>query len=84
MTGLSGVAAGSVILVTMALGMGFRHGLDPDHLTAIDAILRFQSVRKRRVVRWSGLFFWLFRKICCSNRGQEDCQVNDRVRFLES
>ena len=55
----SGAAAGSVFLVLMALGMGFRHGLDPDHLTAIDAILRFQSVRKRRVVRWAGLFFSL-------------------------
>lgn len=52
-----GGAAGSVFLVLLALGMGFRHGLDPDHLTAIDAILRFQSVRKRRVVRWAGLFF---------------------------
>ena len=53
-----GSAAESLLLVLMALGMGIRHGLDPDHLTAIDAILRFQSVRKR-MVRWTGLLFSL-------------------------
>ncbi len=53
-----GSAAESLLLVLLALGMGIRHGLDPDHLTAIDAILRFQSVRKR-MVRWTGLLFSL-------------------------
>ena len=53
-----GSAAESLLLVLMAFGMGIRHGLDPDHLTAIDAILRFQSVRKR-MVRWTGLLFSL-------------------------
>lgn len=53
-----GPVAESLLLVLTAFGMGVRHGLDPDHLTAIDAILRFQSVRKR-MVRWTGLFFSL-------------------------
>jgi high-affinity nickel-transport protein len=50
---------GSIVLIMMALIMGFRHGLDPDHLTAIDAILRFQASRKHRLVRWAGLYFSL-------------------------
>ena len=52
-----GLETGAFFLVLMALGMGIRHGLDPDHLTAIDAILRFQQARKNRIVRWAGLFF---------------------------
>ncbi|MCL4485197.1 MAG: nickel transporter [Nitrospirae bacterium] len=54
-----GTGAASLLLVLLALGTGVRHGLDPDHLTAIDAILRFQSARKRRVVKWAGLYFSL-------------------------
>ena len=50
---------GAIVLIMMALIMGFRHGLDPDHLTAIDAILRFQASRKDRLVRWAGLYFSL-------------------------
>jgi high-affinity nickel-transport protein len=54
-----GMEMGAFLLVLMASGMGIRHGLDPDHLTAIDAILRFQQARKNRIVRWAGLFFSL-------------------------
>ena len=54
-----GMETGSLLLIVMALGMGVRHGLDPDHLMAIDAILRFQQARKNRIVRWAGLFFSL-------------------------
>jgi len=53
------IHAGAVALLIMALTMGFRHGLDPDHLTAIDAILRFQASRKDRLLRWAGLYFSL-------------------------
>lgn len=53
------IHAGAVALLMMALAMGFRHGLDPDHLTAIDAILRYQASRKDRLVRWAGLYFSL-------------------------
>ena len=49
----------TLLLFCMVLGMGFRHGLDPDHLTAIDAILRFQASQKHHLNRWAGLYFSL-------------------------
>jgi len=56
---LHGISPGECLLSLMALGMGFRHGLDPDHLTAIDTILRFQASHKYRLTRWAGLYFSL-------------------------
>ena len=35
---------------------GCKHGLDPDHLVAIDGLTRFNA-RSRGLSRWSGLFF---------------------------
>jgi len=37
--------------------LGLKHGLDPDHLVAIDGLTRSSSDTKKR--RWTGLFFSL-------------------------
>jgi high-affinity nickel-transport protein len=34
-----------------------KHGLDPDHLAAIDGLTRFNAQRRPRLSRWSGLLF---------------------------
>jgi len=44
-------------LIAAALGM--RHGLDADHLAAIDGLARFNSSRNPRLARWSGACFAL-------------------------
>ncbi|MCE7901761.1 MAG: nickel transporter [Gammaproteobacteria bacterium PRO9] len=44
-------------LIAAALGM--RHGLDADHLAAIDGLARFNSNRNPRLARWSGACFAL-------------------------
>lgn len=38
-------------LLTLAVALGLRHGIDPDHLTAIDALSRL------RPSRWNGVLF---------------------------
>ncbi len=37
--------------------LGLRHGLDPDHLVAIDGITRFNSQPRPRLARWCGSLF---------------------------
>jgi high-affinity nickel-transport protein len=37
--------------------LGLKHGLDPDHLAAIDGLTRFHSGRRPRLSRWSGALF---------------------------
>ena len=37
--------------------LGLKHGLDPDHLAAIDGLTRFNAKAKPRLARWSGLLF---------------------------
>ncbi len=37
--------------------LGLKHGLDPDHLAAIDGLTRFNSARRPQLSRWSGLLF---------------------------
>ena len=44
-------------LVAVVFLLGLRHGLDPDHLAAIDGLTRFNAARKPRLSRWSGLLF---------------------------
>lgn len=46
------VAAAALVFV-----LGLKHGLDPDHLVAIDGLTRSSSDTKKR--RWTGLFFSL-------------------------
>lgn len=44
-------------LAAVVFLLGLKHGLDPDHLAAIDGLTRFNSGRKPRLARWSGLLF---------------------------
>jgi high-affinity nickel-transport protein len=44
-------------LVAVVFLLGLKHGLDPDHLAAIDGLTRFNAGRKPLLSRWSGLLF---------------------------
>jgi len=44
-------------LVAVVFLLGLKHGLDPDHLAAIDGLTRFNAGRRPLVSRWSGLLF---------------------------
>jgi high-affinity nickel-transport protein len=44
-------------LVAVVFLLGIKHGLDPDHLAAIDGLTRFNAKRRPRLARWSGLLF---------------------------
>jgi high-affinity nickel-transport protein len=44
-------------LVAVVFLLGLKHGLDPDHLAAIDGLARFNSGRRPRLARWSGALF---------------------------
>ena len=44
-------------LVAVVFLLGLKHGLDPDHLAAIDGLTRFNAQRRPRLSRWSGLLF---------------------------
>lgn len=44
-------------LVAVVFLLGLKHGLDPDHLAAIDGLTRFNAARRPGLSRWSGLLF---------------------------
>ena len=44
-------------LVAVVFMLGLKHGVDPDHLAAIDGLTRFNAGRRPLVSRWSGLLF---------------------------
>lgn len=44
-------------LIAVVFLLGLKHGLDPDHLAAIDGLTRFNAARRPRLSRWSGLLF---------------------------
>ena len=46
-------------LSTLVFVLGLKHGLDADHLVAIDGLTRFNSRAKPRLARWCGLLFSL-------------------------
>jgi high-affinity nickel-transport protein len=46
-------------LCATAFVMGLRHGLDADHLAAIDGLTRYNSAGAPRLARWSGMLFAL-------------------------
>src|SRR6185295_8279934 len=46
-------------LVAVVFLLGLKHGLDADHLAAIDGLTRFNAHRRPLVARWSGLLFSL-------------------------
>lgn len=39
--------------------LGVQHGIDPDHVAAIDGLTRYNATRRPRVSRWSGALFSL-------------------------
>ena len=45
--------------LVLALLLGMQHGLDPDHLAAIDGLTRFNARIDPRRARWCGLWFSL-------------------------
>lgn len=54
---MSGLPADALGLAALVLLLGLRHGLDPDHLVAIDGLTRASTREGTR--RWCGLFFSL-------------------------
>jgi high-affinity nickel-transport protein len=44
-------------LLGVVFVLGLKHGLDADHLAAIDGLARFNAPRSPRLARWSGLLF---------------------------
>ena len=44
-------------LAAVVFFLGLKHGLDPDHLAAIDGLTRFNAGKSPRLSRWSGLLF---------------------------
>ncbi len=44
-------------LAAVVFLLGLKHGLDPDHLAAIDGLTRCNARAKPRLARWSGLLF---------------------------
>jgi high-affinity nickel-transport protein len=44
-------------LVVIAVVLGLKHGLDPDHLATIDGLTRYNAIHRPRLARWSGLLF---------------------------
>ncbi|HEX4332037.1 MAG TPA: nickel transporter [Usitatibacter sp.] len=44
-------------LVGVVFLLGLKHGLDPDHLAAIDGLTRFNARSRPLLSRWSGLLF---------------------------
>ncbi|MEO5693951.1 MAG: nickel transporter [Usitatibacter sp.] len=46
-------------LIAVVFLLGLKHGLDADHLAAIDGLTRFNAGSRPLVARWSGLLFSL-------------------------
>ena len=46
-------------LALMVFLLGLRHGMDPDHLAAVDGLARHNARDRPRVARWSGCLFSL-------------------------
>lgn len=46
-------------LVLIVFALGVKHGMDPDHLTTIDGLTRFNMQTRPRLARWSGCLFSL-------------------------
>lgn len=44
-------------LVAVVFLLGLKHGLDADHLAAIDGLTRYNAGSRPRLARWSGLLF---------------------------
>lgn len=53
------VLQGGPGLVLIVFMLGVKHGMDPDHLAAIDGLTRFNARDRPRLARWSGCLFSL-------------------------
>ena len=47
------------MLILIVFALGAKHGMDPDHLAAIDGLARFNADHQPRLARWSGCLFSL-------------------------
>src|SRR5260363_213576 len=45
------------VALSLAFALGARHGLDPDHLIAIDNLTRYNAYRRPLLARWCGFLF---------------------------
>lgn len=55
---MTGILPGDWLTLTAVVFLlGLKHGLDPDHLAAIDGLARFNAGARPRLSRWSGLLF---------------------------
>ena len=50
---------GASMLILIVFALGAKHGMDPDHLAAIDGLARFNAEHQPRLARWSGCLFSL-------------------------
>lgn len=56
---MGGVSAPLILSALGALALGLRHGLDADHLAAIDGMTRLNALAQRRFARYCGVLFAL-------------------------
>jgi high-affinity nickel-transport protein len=56
---VDGLPHDALALAALVFVLGLKHGLDPDHLVAIDGLTRFNSQGDRRLARWCGALFSL-------------------------
>lgn len=56
---MDGLPTDWLALCTLVFTLGLKHGLDADHLVAIDGLTRFNSAARPRLARWCGLLFSL-------------------------
>jgi high-affinity nickel-transport protein len=48
-----------IALLALVFTLGLKHGLDADHLVAIDGLTRYNAVEQPRIARWCGMLFSL-------------------------
>jgi high-affinity nickel-transport protein len=51
--------ADTLALIAVVFALGLRHGLDADHLAAVDGLVRANSEANPRLARWAGAWFSL-------------------------
>ena len=56
---MSGGGDDMLAIAALAFALGLRHGLDADHIAAIDGLTRFNSAARPRLARRAGVLFSL-------------------------
>ena len=54
---MSALPTDALPLVALAFVLGAKHGLDADHLVAIDGLTRFNAAERPGLARWCGVLF---------------------------